>query len=51
MINHIFINKNTKKFKYFERIVEKIPEVERFDGIGGSPNCPRGNALVKNFSS
>jgi hypothetical protein len=32
-------------------MLEKIPELEIFDGIGGSPLCPRGNALIRNFSS
>ena len=39
-------NKSTKKGcnKYFGRTLEKIPESDRFDGIGGLPLCPRGNA-------
>ena len=37
--------------KYFGRMLEKIPELETFDGIGGSFLCPLGNAKVRNFSS
>ena len=32
-------------------MLEKTPELETFDGTGGSPNCPRGNAKVRNLSS
>ena len=32
-------------------MIEKIPELDTCVGIGGSPNCPRGNAKVRNFNS
>ena len=32
-------------------MLEKIPEVDRFNGISGSSNCPFGKATFKNFSS
>ena len=30
---------------------ENSPELETFGGIGGSPYCPFGNAVVRNFNS
>ena len=36
---------------YFGRMLEKSPELEKFDGIGGLFLCPWGNANVRNFSS
>ena len=45
------LSTGTKKFNYFGRMFEKIPELETFDGIGGLFLCPCGKALVKNTSS
>ena len=30
--------------KYLERIVEKRPDLDKLEGVGGSPLCPLGKA-------
>ena len=37
--------------RYFGRMLEKMPELEIFDGIGGLFLCPSGKAFDKNMSS
>ena len=49
--SNFFVNINDENVKYFDRMAEKIPELERLEGNAGLPFCPLGKANFKNINS